>query len=172
MSNNQPPATPTKEANGELVDFTLQFDESELVLKEEFIRIGKKRYLLRQADEGGCTQYRNAGIACARLDSETGKPDRIEGLAALQPLLVSLCLHEEIKGQWQRVSITVVKTWPGPVVKKIFERAKEISDLAEAPVSLEALKTQRDKLNEQIAKMEAAEEELGKSADDTQDTSA
>jgi len=90
------------------------------------ITIGGEDYVLREASgDAGC-KYRNALLACTTLTD--GKPSRIEGMADVEPLLVSLCLFTQ---GGRPVTVPKVRSWPSRVVKALFEKIKEISDLDE-----------------------------------------
>lgn len=139
----------------------IEFDEAELSFASKPVRIGKKWYTLREADEGAAVQYRSAGAACARFNPDTGKPERVEGLAALQPLLVSLCLYDNEKDQ--RVSLEFVKKLPPRIVKKLYEEAQVMSHLIEGEETLETLLEQLAALEAKIDRFRAEEEALGNS---------
>jgi hypothetical protein len=61
----------------------------------------------------------------------------VVGLANVEPLLVSLCLFRE---NGAPVLLATVRSWPARVVKSLFEKAKEISDLGEERKEEEAAK--------------------------------
>jgi len=101
----------------------LNFDD--LTPIEIPVRIQGKNYVLREASGDAACRYRNAVLACAQLTPE-GKAVSVRNLADVEPLLVSLCLFDE-KGN--PVSVNQVRKWPARVVKALYEKAKEISDL-------------------------------------------
>lgn len=106
------------------------------------VSVAGKKYVLREASGDAACRYRNALLKSTRLGPE-GKPSVIDGLADVEPLLVSLCLFEVLsdgtlaKGP---VPAHVIRSWPARIQKALFERAKQISDLEEreTAASLEA----------------------------------
>lgn len=131
---------------------SMVFDD--LALTEIPVTIGEKSYTLREASgDAGC-RYRNALLACTQLGPE-GKPSQIRGMADVEPLLISFCLFDE-KGK--PVKGTTIRSWPNRMIKKLFDRAKEISDLDEDE-DLDSLIKERDKLDERIAELRQDENE-------------
>lgn len=115
----------------------LEFDD--LTERREPVRIGKTWYLLIEATGDAVRQWRNARLKASKL--EDGKLVSMEGLADIEPLLVSLCLYNldqttatptqpphdiVFKGQ---VAKEVVGAWPARVQTALYERIKKISDL-------------------------------------------
>jgi hypothetical protein len=104
-----------------------------------------KDYILREASEDTACRYKGAFLACAK-EWQDGKPVRVEGLPDLEPLLVSLCLFEQLadddprnqprKSDGKRLgerqlSPVEVRTWQPHVVKDLYAHAKRISKLDE-----------------------------------------
>lgn len=132
----------------------LNYDD--LTLVEIPVTIGGKKYVLREADEETAEMFQNAQIKGARVqDGEMiSLPTDVAGV---QSLLVSRCLYQcddDGKLFRQSVSRDIVKKWPSRVVKPLFEKAKEISELNEG-VDLESLEKQRRQIDKQIAKIKA-----------------
>lgn len=107
-------------------------DFDSLVPAEEPVKFRGKQYVLREADADAVRRYRNAIFKCTRT-GDNGRISAGEGLADTEPLLVSLCLFEVTDKGEKPVSLPTVLSWPGHVVKAIFEKAKEISRLNELP---------------------------------------
>ncbi len=131
------------------------FNFDDLSVTEVPVSYGGIKYILREASEDVAAAYRNASIAGAKL--EDGKLVEMPGnIAGVQALLVSRCLFP-ITGEGEvstkPVPQKVVGGWPSRVVKPLFEKVKEISELDEEE-DLEALFKQRDKLNERISELE------------------
>lgn len=139
------------------------FDD--LTLHEEKVMLGKDEYVLREASGEAATIYRNAMLKATKL-GENGKPESLDGFADAEPLLVSLCLFKREGVGFGSVSVNVVKSWPSRVQKKLFERAKEISDLDETD-DIDKLREQRAKVDKQIADAEQKEARLGKPVSST-----
>lgn len=112
---------------------------------EVTVQIGSIRYTLREATSEAAARYRNHVMASTTFGSD-GKPTGVRGLGDLQPLLVHLCLF--IEGTDNHVPLDMVKGWPERIVKPIFERAKEISELSEEEESIEALEKKLAKARE------------------------
>lgn len=133
----------------------LEMNFDDLSLIEVPVTIAGKKYVLREASEATAAVYRNASIAGAKL--EDGKLSEMpKNLGGIQSLLVSRCLlacDTETGEAVNPVSREIINDWPSRIVKPLFEKAKEISELDEDE-DLESLTKQRDKLNEQIGKLE------------------
>lgn len=114
--------------------------------KEIPYEIGGKQYVLREASGGAATRYKDAQIQSAKLNSRTGKAEKLTGLAETEPLLISLCLFEQ-RGEGKEIlcPLGTIKSWPNRIQRELFEEVKRISDLAEGS-------TQRELLAEALAK--------------------
>jgi len=139
------------------------FDSLELI--EVPFRHAGVDYVLREATGEAARQYRNAVIACTQFNSD-GKPMSIKNVANVEPLLVHLCSFQAGK-MGAQVSLDKVKSWPARMVKRLFDKAKEISHLDEVSESLDSLRKKREEIDQKILQMEKAEESLGNSADST-----
>lgn len=138
----------------------LNFDS--LALIEVPVTIEGKKYVLREASEAAAADYRNASIAGAKV--EDGQLTEMpSNLAGVQALLVARCLFPLEGGEPspRPIAQNVLNGWPSRVIKPLFEKVKEISELDEDE-SLEELQKQRSKLDERIAKLkkESAKNEL------------
>ena len=104
----------------------------DLTVREEPVEIGDKKYLLKEANGDASARYRNFLFSQTKL-GPGGKPQSIGSMADAEPLLVSLCLWEpgEKENQCKRVDLALVKSWPSRVVKALYNKAKEMSDLDE-----------------------------------------
>jgi len=96
-------------------------------LHTEPVYIGDTVYTLKEATIGVAAKYRNALLDCATLGPD-GKPSKFSGMADVEPLLVSLCLFD-VDGN--EVPLATVNQWPSRIVKQLFNRVKEVSDLDE-----------------------------------------
>lgn len=112
-----------------------------------------KSYVLREASEDVACRYRNAILRVSKV--EDGKFTAGDGFADTSAILVSGCLFEVTDGGEKSVPLPTVRAWPARVVKPLFQKAKEISDLdeKETPETLTekilALQEQRSKLLEE-----------------------
>lgn len=87
-------------------------------------------YVLKEASGRAGVEYRNAVLACTQFTS--GKATGIKGIAAVEPLLVSLCsIYATGPKQGTRVPVTVVETFSPKTLKTLYGKAREISDLIE-----------------------------------------
>lgn len=91
--------------------------------QKQAVTIDGKQYEMREMDSNQHTKYKNALISCGELGAD-GKPTRFQGLADLEPLLVSLCLFDS---EGYPVSLDVIKTWPGRVVQALHGIAKHLN---------------------------------------------
>lgn len=105
----------------------MTFDEIELISIP--VRIGGEDFVLREATAEAAGKYHDAIIKSTRMSD--GKITGSDGLGGVEPLLVSLCLFRAAKSgrQEEAVSLIEVRSWPTRVVKPLFERVKEISEL-------------------------------------------
>ena len=91
------------------------------------------KYVLCEASEGTAKKYQDRRLACITL-GPSGKPQKLTGLAELQPFLVSMCLFPADKdGEPTTKSVvqTLVESLPSKMVKKLHKAAMRISDLDE-----------------------------------------
>jgi hypothetical protein len=105
----------------------LSFDS--LDLRQVEVEIQGKLYLLREATGAGAARWRGAVIRAARFGAD-GKVERLDGAADSELILVNECL---VDASGRRTPLQVLQGWPARVVKALFEEAKRISELDEAP---------------------------------------
>ena len=127
------------------------------------VKIGGKDYELVEASGDAARRYKNAMSRCAQLNPD-GKTVMMRDLADVEPVLVEGCLFSKNPGTG-RFDVPVTRAFvlglPSNTVTVLYERAKAISKLGSEAESIESLKKHRDKLSEQIAKLEADKAELG-----------
>lgn len=126
----------------------LQFDDLALIRLP--VSIGSLKYVLREASGEVACEYRNAQLACTQI-GENGKAVSIQGIADVELLLVSRCIFRLDGDREVPVSISEVATWPSRVVKILYEKAREISEMD--VMSEEDLGKQREQLDQRIARM-------------------
>jgi hypothetical protein len=128
----------------------LNFDS--LTLIEVPVKIQGKTYTLREANGDAAVAYRNASLRGMTL--EDGKVKKLDGIASVEPLLVSMCLFFiDDDGVEKNVDELTVRSWPGRVVKAIFNKAKEISELDEEEDTVESLDKQIEALEKKKEKL-------------------
>lgn len=121
--------------------------------------VGQDKYVLREALEDVASKYYNARVYGTKVDDSkvVGLP---EDLGGLQALLVSECLFR-LKDDGtpfpNPVGRDLVNSWPSRIVKPLFVKAKEISELDDND-DLKVLKEQREELNKRIKTLEDEEE--------------
>lgn len=110
-------------------------------------------YELREATGQAVKLYNNARTSRIKFGSN-GKVQSVTNIGDLEPYLVSLCLfHVETN---KPVDIRSIEKFPGRMVKRLHDKAKEISDIEEedatrtqtleafqrddSPITLEALR--------------------------------
>jgi len=123
----------------------LNFDSITLI--EVPVTIAGKKYVLREADGNAAIAFRNAQLQYMHF-SEDGKPQSMQGMAATETLLVSLCLVDEAGAN---VPEQVIRKWPNRIQKTLYERAREISELDDD--TEEALEKQMQNLQRRLGKL-------------------
>lgn len=113
-----------------------------------------RSYLLRETDGMTAQQYRNAVMKGMHFGPD-GKPCRLEGIADVEPLLVSRCLFDVDTGK--SIPLTVVQGWPSRVLKVLYAKVKEISGLDEKPETRESLLKQRGEIDKALAGLDEGE---------------
>ena len=112
------------EQNGDLL-----FDDQ---TREQPFEFRGKKYVLREADEGTAAKWDNAKMRGAVM--EGGKmlkmPDDLPGSARV--LVAGCCFESLDDGKERRLTEQEIANWPARVVRPLFERAKELSDLQDA----------------------------------------
>jgi len=141
------------------------------------VSIAGRHYVLREATGDAAVKYQNAVTKCSRFTD--GKFSGIQGsLADTQPLLVSLCLFdvEHLQGSTdpklvaKPVAEHVIRSWPYRIQRSLFDRAKELSGLADEETQ-ETLTKQIADLQEKLAKLQAEEDPSKNGPDTTTDGS-
>lgn len=97
---------------------------------------GGKSYVLKEASEHAVKTWRNAVMRSRSIDYSDMDHPKITS-TGIQPelmdtpsLLVSLCLFHRATGEQDRpVPVEEVDQLPGRLVRRLFERAMEISEL-------------------------------------------
>jgi hypothetical protein len=114
------------------------------------VTIGGNKYLLKEANGDIVCRHRNNVINCSKL--EDGKLTAIQGLPDTEFSLVQMCLStvtDDPATNGKPVLMSVVRSWKNKVVKELFNKIKEISEMDEDD-SLKTLIKQRDELNKKI----------------------
>ncbi len=107
----------------------MEFADLEPVLVP--VKIGGRKYVLKEPSEAASVKYRNALMRAAKFGTD-GSVTAADGLADLEPLLVSLCLFELDKDNFEKpVPLETVLAWPPRVVGPLFERAKALGGIGE-----------------------------------------
>ena len=119
------------------------------------VQVKGKSYELREASEAAAVKYRNTMLACTRYGSE-GNLQSMQGMASVEPLLVSLCLFT---AEGKPVAITTVQSCPSRVVRALFDEAKRISELEEEEETQEILEKHLKETQEKLDKLQ--KDELG-----------
>jgi len=114
-----------------------------------------KDYVLREASGDTVAKFNNARARCAKY--QDGGLAGVEGLGDLEPMLVSMCMFED-KGDGtpdphKPIKGNLLRAWPGPIVKALFDKAAEISEL-DSDKDLSSLRKQRDAIDKQIKQIE------------------
>ncbi len=134
---------------------TNEFDFGSLeIIETSVVGPNGKKYILREANEESVARFTNARTRCMTL--QDGGVTAVAGMGDLSLLLVSLCLFEvgedgeaNLK---KNVSVEVLKSWPGRVIRPLFDEAKRISEIDQDD-DVESLEKQYKELGERIAKI-------------------
>lgn len=121
------------------------------------------KYTLHEADEAAVVAYRNCQMASTKIN-EAGKPTGIDGMAAVEPLLVSHCLRDS---RGELVPEGEIMTWLHRHVRPLFDRAKEISELDQTDETVEALEKQLADVTKKLADVKKGQDTLGNGSDAT-----
>ena len=116
-----------------------------------------RKYVLVEASADVGVKYQNACIRAARM--EEGHVVGMNDIADAEPLLVSLCLfHVNADGkQLGNVAKKDILSWPNRVVKRLYEKAKDISDLDQNQ-TVEQLEKSIAKLQQQLDRKRSKED--------------
>lgn len=120
------------------------------------VTVGKKEYVLQEADADTARRYRNMAVSGAKMDD--GKVIGVRGIGDLELFLVGECLFEASETQGtpslgRKVDAKTLQSWKSYIISDIFRRAKEISRLDE-PLTLDDALRQREKLDQTIQQLE------------------
>lgn len=99
---------------------------------EEHVFVGGVDYLLRETSGDAAVRYDNVRLDC--YEYQDSKLVKVQNLANLEPLLVSLCLFST---GGLPVCEATIRAWPARVQKALYIRAREISRMNEPAASLE-----------------------------------
>lgn len=105
-------------------DFNFSLDE-----RTFDINIAGQRYVIVEASEESAKRYKNTAMRATKF-SDKGKPSGVDGLADVEPLLVSMCLFKvDEAGMRTPVQLSTILRWPHRVVAPIYQKARELSGL-------------------------------------------
>jgi hypothetical protein len=148
--------------SSQLQDVVFDFDD--ISLKEKPVRIGDKRYILREASGEAGRIYKNAVQAAIKY-GEDGEISSITGMADTRTLLLSHCLIEADSQTLQPVYIerdgkslpkfvhlTIIRSWPTRISEPMVEWVKTVSELSE-PDTVENIDKQIKALQKRKAKL-------------------
>ena len=120
-------------------DYGNEFDFSAFEVTEIPVTApGGDKYILRTASAGAAKNHRNAIMRCTKFDKE-GNVTGVQDLASVEPTFVAACLWHEKTGK--NPNAQIVESWPAPMIKKLYEKVKEISDSNDESPLVSALKT-------------------------------
>lgn len=137
----------------EVFDFT---EFATIARDEKPFEYDKKQFVLVEADGEVTARYKAQVYANSVVVD--GKFVPKSGMADVEAFLVSLCVFEidpQAHGGRKAVTIKEVKSWPGRMVKKLFQAAKKLSQMGDEE-TIDSLERQRDDINDQIEKLKAA----------------
>lgn len=147
---------------------SFNFDET-VVQVQIPVRYQGIDYVLMKASGEAAVRYRNAIVRGTRFSAD-GSPIGTDGLADAEPILVAHCLFKTDKdGQVLKdrsgcpihVTEALVRSWPNEVMRPLFDKAFEISDLTE-PETEESLRKKLDTIQRKLDRFQTN----GKAADE------
>ena len=121
-------------------------DFSSLEVIEIPVTVGETNFILIEASGDSSAKFRN--MLLNNMELVDGKPSKVKDYANQEAYLVHLCIRyvgdseETKKLANKQVPLEVVKRWPARVLSKLFERAKDISELDETDEEEEAAKNE------------------------------
>lgn len=105
-------------------DFNFSLDEQTFDLS-----VAGDKYVIVEASEEAAKRYKNTAMRATKF-SDKGKPSGVDGLADVEPLLVSMCLFKVgVDGARTPVPLATILKWPHRVVEPIYQKARELSGL-------------------------------------------
>jgi len=103
----------------------LSFD---LILAKRDVTIGGEQFVLKELDGVGRDAYLNDVGHRVRIDKD-GKAAGVKNFKGMQAALLTMSLRKVVGGKEQAVSLDEIQSWPAKVISKLFDAAKELSDL-------------------------------------------
>jgi hypothetical protein len=136
------------------VEFDFDKDSPQGLRFFEF-RYKGETYTCQEASERAAANYRGRAMECLIPPREEGgQPTMTSKMAHVQAMLVAECTTRNVTGKNAVVTEEEVNDWPARVVKVVFDRLKEISDLNEAD-TVEALEKSRERVEAKLKKLKA-----------------
>lgn len=113
-----------------------EFDFSEVEVQEIPVTMpDKKMFTLKEASGKVAKQHRNDLLKCTKFDNK-GNVIGMTALASVEAQFVAGCLVDQ---DGKNPSHYYVEGFPARIQKKLYEKAKEISDLKEEDPLMDAL---------------------------------
>ncbi len=116
--------------------------------KKVKVVLAGKEYVLKEATEAIVVRWRNLQMKSANLKG--GKLQSLEGMADREPVLVVLSLFEIKEGREYPVSRSFVDSLRSRIVRDLFEKVVQMSDLEEGEKEPET----EEELVEEIASLQ------------------
>ncbi len=135
----------------------------------------KKECILREASGDAVINYNNARSSAMKYNKD-GNISGTVNISDVIPLLISSCMMAIERGadgsitNETPIQITELRSWPNRVVKSLFKKVREISDIDDD--SKVSLLEQRAEIDEQLKTLEEEEEKVKNLERDMTDGSA
>ncbi len=114
-----------------MTELELNFDDIAPI--EIKVTIQNEKYVLEEATGQVATKYLNARLG--KIKFNDGKASSLQGIADIEPFLVSMCLFKLDFGATGEVikktpvSVTTIQSWPFRIQDQLYKEAKRISQL-------------------------------------------
>lgn len=131
------------------------------------VTIDEEKYVLLEASGATGVDYTNSLVSGITY-GENGKPQKLNGQASVQILLVGECLYKINPDTGKTFKTSVGQKWvrdtlSSRILKELFEAAKELSNIDETETA-ESIQKQIDTLQEKLDKKQN-ESDVGESSE-------
>lgn len=126
------------------------------------ITIGKRKFRIQEADADTGIEYDHELDKCRVYDEKTGEQTGWNKAGRVETFLVSKCLVEIVPGEegavegYQSIPLDEISRWRHQVVKKIYNKIREISGMIRGETREDLLKRKAE-IEERLKELETRE---------------